>query len=178
MSRHRIRAHYEQLSEFQGSGIIGLKEAGWANKRIACHMGRSDAAITRYWQKWVNNGRFQRHDGSGRPKAIADQVVRLIVRSTVTAPNSSLSTIRHATGARVSTITIRSRLIEQHLHSYLPLRYLPPTLRQRPSGNCFSTFSFAAYWPYFHQDNAKPHTARVAMNCLTACRKARSFCNL
>ncbi|GFX04580.1 hypothetical protein TNCV_901081 [Trichonephila clavipes] len=31
---HRIRAHYEQLSEFEGGRIIGLKEAGWANRRI------------------------------------------------------------------------------------------------------------------------------------------------
>ncbi|GFY04189.1 hypothetical protein TNCV_1199671 [Trichonephila clavipes] len=41
----RIRAHYEQLSEFERSRIIRLKEAGWANGRIACHMGRSDVAI-------------------------------------------------------------------------------------------------------------------------------------
>ncbi|GFS48522.1 hypothetical protein TNCV_309601 [Trichonephila clavipes] len=41
----RIPAHYEQLSEFDRS--IGLKEAGWANSRIACHMGRNNAAIRR-----------------------------------------------------------------------------------------------------------------------------------
>ncbi|GFS94214.1 hypothetical protein TNCV_3786711 [Trichonephila clavipes] len=45
MACRRIRAHYEQLSEFERGRIIGLKEAGWANRRIARHMGRSDAAI-------------------------------------------------------------------------------------------------------------------------------------
>ncbi|PRD28012.1 UNVERIFIED_CONTAM: hypothetical protein NCL1_33730 [Trichonephila clavipes] len=25
-------------------------------------------------------------------------------------------------------------------------------------------------WPYFSEDKAKPHTARVAINCLTACQ--------
>ncbi|GFT40434.1 hypothetical protein TNCV_1646361 [Trichonephila clavipes] len=45
MPRRRIRAHYEQLSEFERGRIIGLEEAGWANRRIARHMGRSDAAI-------------------------------------------------------------------------------------------------------------------------------------
>ncbi|GFV49326.1 uncharacterized protein TNCV_3630121 [Trichonephila clavipes] len=38
-----IRLHYEQLSEFERGRIIGLKEAGWANRRIARHMGGSDA---------------------------------------------------------------------------------------------------------------------------------------
>ncbi|GFV59692.1 hypothetical protein TNCV_1907631 [Trichonephila clavipes] len=46
----RIRAHYEQLSEFERGGIIRLKKAGWANRRIAHHMGRwmrpfEDAAV-------------------------------------------------------------------------------------------------------------------------------------
>ncbi|GFW32248.1 HTH_Tnp_Tc3_2 domain-containing protein [Trichonephila clavipes] len=64
MSRRRIRAHYEQLPEFERGHIIGLKEAGWANRRIARHMGRNDTAIRRCWKEWVNNGRFQRHVGS------------------------------------------------------------------------------------------------------------------
>ncbi|GFV04107.1 uncharacterized protein TNCV_917281 [Trichonephila clavipes] len=63
MARHRIRAHYEQLSTFERGRIIGLKEAGWTNRRIARHMERIDAAIRRCWQGWVDNGRFQHHDG-------------------------------------------------------------------------------------------------------------------
>ncbi|GFV94081.1 HTH_Tnp_Tc3_2 domain-containing protein [Trichonephila clavipes] len=72
MPRCRIRAHYEQLSEFGKSCSIGLKEAGWENRRIASHRGRSDAAIRRCWQESVNNGRFQRHDGSGQPRTTED----------------------------------------------------------------------------------------------------------
>ncbi|GFV05277.1 hypothetical protein TNCV_224901 [Trichonephila clavipes] len=41
--------------------------------------------------------RFLHHDGSCRPRATADWEDRLIVRSAVTAPDSWLSTIRHAT---------------------------------------------------------------------------------
>ncbi|GFV06764.1 hypothetical protein TNCV_1611771 [Trichonephila clavipes] len=47
MPCRRIRAPYKQLSEFEGGRIIGLKEAGWPNWRIARHMGRSDAPIRR-----------------------------------------------------------------------------------------------------------------------------------
>ncbi|GFV43277.1 HTH_Tnp_Tc3_2 domain-containing protein [Trichonephila clavipes] len=75
-----IRAHYEQLSEFERGPIIGLREGDWANWRIAGHMDRSDAAIRRCWQEWVDSDRFQRHDGSGRPSDTVDQKDRLIVR--------------------------------------------------------------------------------------------------
>ncbi|GFT83082.1 uncharacterized protein TNCV_629141 [Trichonephila clavipes] len=57
-------------------------------------MGRSNAAIRRCWQEWVDSGKFQRHDGSGQSRATADQEDRLIVRSAVTTLVSSLSTIR------------------------------------------------------------------------------------
>ncbi|GFU63346.1 HTH_Tnp_Tc3_2 domain-containing protein [Trichonephila clavipes] len=90
-------------------------------------MGRSDASIRRYWQEWVNNGRFQCLDGSGRPRATADREDRLIVRSAVIAPDSSLSTLRRATRARVSTMTIHKQLIKRNLPSYRPLRHLPLT---------------------------------------------------
>ncbi|GFV21302.1 HTH_Tnp_Tc3_2 domain-containing protein [Trichonephila clavipes] len=50
---------------FERGRIIGLKEVGWANRRIAHHMGRNNAVIRRCWQEWVDNGRFQCHDGRG-----------------------------------------------------------------------------------------------------------------
>ncbi|GFX44151.1 uncharacterized protein TNCV_4119471 [Trichonephila clavipes] len=63
---HRgFRAHYEQLSEFKRGRNIEPKRAGWANRRIARHMGRSNAAISRCWQEWVENGKSQRRNGSG-----------------------------------------------------------------------------------------------------------------
>ncbi|GFV64568.1 uncharacterized protein TNCV_4965491 [Trichonephila clavipes] len=43
-------------------------------------------------------------------------------------------------------------------------------VRQRHSENCFATVPFTQRvpLPYFQQDNARPHTARVFMNCLAA----------
>ncbi|GFU35001.1 HTH_Tnp_Tc3_2 domain-containing protein [Trichonephila clavipes] len=124
MLRRRIRAHYEQLSEFVRGCIIRLKEAGWTNWRIARHMGQSGAAIRRCWQEWVNNGRFQRHDGSSRRRATTYREDKLIVRSVVIEPGSSLSTIRHATRTRKFTMNIHRWLIERNLPSYGPLRHL------------------------------------------------------
>ncbi|GFT32369.1 uncharacterized protein TNCV_4484031 [Trichonephila clavipes] len=64
---------------------------------MARHMGRSDEDIRRCRQEWVDCGIFQCHDGSGRPRTTADREERLIVISTITVPDSSLSTIRRAT---------------------------------------------------------------------------------
>ncbi|GFX73040.1 HTH_Tnp_Tc3_2 domain-containing protein [Trichonephila clavipes] len=127
MPHHWIRAHREKLSEFERGRIIGLKRAGWENWRIAHHIWIRDAAFRSFWQEWVNNGRFQRHDGSGRSRATANWKDRLIVRSTVTTPDSSLLTIRRATRTRVSTMTVHRRLIERNLRSHRPLCHLPLT---------------------------------------------------
>ncbi|GFV47414.1 transposable element Tc1 transposase [Trichonephila clavipes] len=101
----RIRAHYEQLSEFERDCIIGLKEGGWANRRIAPHMGRIDAAIIRCFRNPL-----------------------VVIRVTLTAH-------RYIDGI------LRTVLLPFHLQY--------PGL-------------------IFQQDNAKPHTTRVAMNFLTA----------
>ena len=127
MPRRRIRAHYEQMSEFERGRAIGLKEAGWTNRRIARHLCRSDAAIRRCWEEWVNNGRYQRQNGSGRPRATTEREDRAIVRAAVTAPDSSLSTIHRVTRTHVSNMTLHRRLRERNLHSRRPLRCLPLT---------------------------------------------------
>ncbi|GFX00239.1 hypothetical protein TNCV_297281 [Trichonephila clavipes] len=48
LEKTTVQAHYEQLSDFEKGRIIELKEAEWANRRVARHMGRSDAAIRRF----------------------------------------------------------------------------------------------------------------------------------
>ncbi|GFV89170.1 uncharacterized protein TNCV_4913691 [Trichonephila clavipes] len=45
-----------------------MKEAGSANRN---HLGWSDAIIRRCWEERMDSGKFQRYDGSGRPKATA-----------------------------------------------------------------------------------------------------------
>ncbi|GFU26224.1 hypothetical protein TNCV_5106411 [Trichonephila clavipes] len=43
-------------------------------------------------------------------------------------------------------------------------------VRRRHSENRFATIPFAVPWPYFSEDKARPHAARIAMNYLTACQ--------
>ncbi|GFV29476.1 HTH_Tnp_Tc3_2 domain-containing protein [Trichonephila clavipes] len=42
MPLRRNRRQYEQLTDFDRGRIIGLREAGWSNRRIGRHLGRSD----------------------------------------------------------------------------------------------------------------------------------------
>ncbi|UYV82173.1 hypothetical protein LAZ67_21001252 [Cordylochernes scorpioides] len=253
MLRRKIRAHYEHMSQFETGRAIGLKEAGGSNRLIARHLCRSDAAIRRCWQKWVNNGRIQRQDGSGLPRATTEREDRAIVRMAVAAPESTLSTIQRVTGKQVFKMTINRRLRERNLRVRRPLRCLPLTpvhrqqwCRERSTWNCadgdsrfllcpddrrkrvwrrpgqrvdpgltvkhhtgpqqgvmvwgaISVYSrtplvvnpgtltaqryvddilrpvllpFLSHHPglTFQQDNARPHTARVTMDCLQSCR--------
>ncbi|GFV36384.1 putative RNA-directed DNA polymerase from transposon X-element [Trichonephila clavipes] len=41
MPLRRNRRHYEQLTDFDRGRIIGLREAGWSNRRIGRHLGRA-----------------------------------------------------------------------------------------------------------------------------------------
>ncbi|GFV77306.1 HTH_38 domain-containing protein [Trichonephila clavipes] len=52
MPLRRNRRQYEQLTDFDRGRIIGLREAGWSNRRIGRHLGRSDMVVARCWQQW------------------------------------------------------------------------------------------------------------------------------
>ncbi|GFV57868.1 transposable element Tcb1 transposase [Trichonephila clavipes] len=53
MPLRRNRRQYEQLTDFDRGRIIGLREAGWSNRRIGRHLGRSDMVVARCWQQWI-----------------------------------------------------------------------------------------------------------------------------
>ncbi|GFS63359.1 HTH_38 domain-containing protein [Trichonephila clavipes] len=75
----RNRRQYEQLTDFDRGRIIGLREAGWSNRRIGRHLGRSDMVVARCWQQWITEGRVYRR-GSGRPRNTNDREDRAIRR--------------------------------------------------------------------------------------------------
>ncbi|GFV16880.1 transposable element Tcb2 transposase [Trichonephila clavipes] len=53
MPLRRNRRQYEQLTDFDRGRIISLREAGWSNRRIGRHLGRSDMVVARCWQQWI-----------------------------------------------------------------------------------------------------------------------------
>ncbi|GFW61264.1 transposable element Tcb2 transposase [Trichonephila clavipes] len=96
--------------------IIGLREAGWSNRRIGRPLGRSDMVVSRCWQQWITEGRVYRCGGSGRPRNTNDREDRAIRRVATSAPTTSLASIqRHLPPSRhpvPSRETIRRRLTE------------------------------------------------------------------
>ncbi|GFW69901.1 HTH_Tnp_Tc3_2 domain-containing protein [Trichonephila clavipes] len=63
MPLRRNRRQYEQLTDFDRGRIIGLREAGWSNRRISRHLG-SDMVVARCWQQWITEGRVYRRGGA------------------------------------------------------------------------------------------------------------------
>ncbi|GFV85731.1 HTH_Tnp_Tc3_2 domain-containing protein [Trichonephila clavipes] len=93
------------------------REAGWSNRRIGRHLGRSDMVVARCWQQWITEGRVYRRGGSGRPRNTNDREDRAIRRVATSAPTTSLASIqRHLPPSRhpvPSRETIRRRLTER-----------------------------------------------------------------
>ncbi|GFV18374.1 transposable element Tcb2 transposase, partial [Trichonephila clavipes] len=112
-----------------------LREAGWSNRRIGRHLGRSDMVVARCWQQWITEGRVYRRGGSGRPRNTNDREDRAIRGVATSAPTTSLASIqRHLPPSRhpvPSRETIRRRLTEVGLRSRRPLRRLPLTPHHR-----------------------------------------------
>ncbi|GFT80927.1 transposon Tf2-6 polyprotein [Trichonephila clavipes] len=135
MPLRRNRRQYEQLTDFDRGRIIGLREAGWSNRCIDRHLGRSDMVVARCWQQWITEGRVYRRGGSGRPRNTNDREDRAIRRVATSAPTTSLASIqRHLPPSRhpvPSRETIRRRLTEVGLRSRRPLRRLPLTPHHR-----------------------------------------------
>ncbi|GFX52083.1 HTH_Tnp_Tc3_2 domain-containing protein [Trichonephila clavipes] len=63
MPLRRNRGQYEQLTDFDRGRMIGLREAGWSNRRIGRLLGRSDMVVARCWQQWITEGRVYRRGG-------------------------------------------------------------------------------------------------------------------
>ncbi|GFU76407.1 HTH_38 domain-containing protein [Trichonephila clavipes] len=94
MPLRRNRRQYEQLTDFDRGRIIGLREAGWSNRRIGRHLGRSDMVVARCWQQWITEGRMYRRGGSGRPRNTSDREDRAIRRGPLRHQTTSLASIQ------------------------------------------------------------------------------------
>ncbi|GFW80756.1 transposable element Tc1 transposase [Trichonephila clavipes] len=146
MPSRRIRAHYEQLSEFEIGCIIGMKEGGWANWRIAHHTVFSDESHFHLCpddhrrRVWIRPG--QRADPAFTISHHPGHQHGVMVREHFFLRRTPLSVIR-------GTLTAH-RYVEGILRTVL----LPFLLQ-------YSGF-------IFQHDSAIPRTTRVAMNCVTA----------
>ncbi|GFT13941.1 transposable element Tc3 transposase [Trichonephila clavipes] len=154
MPGKRARRHFSQLSEFERGLIIGMKTAGWLTRRVAGQVDRSEN-----WQKVVFS------DESRFVLGTDDNRVR-VWRHPGERYNSPLTVLRHtartadvmvwgaiAYNSRSTLIVMRGTLTGQ--------RYVDDILRPH-EGPFLNGLSGAIY----QQDNALPHTVRVAKDFL------------
>ncbi|GFU42623.1 HTH_Tnp_Tc3_2 domain-containing protein [Trichonephila clavipes] len=86
--RHN-RRQYEQLTDFDRGRIIGLREAGWSNRRIGRPLGRSDMVVARCWQQWITEGRVYRRGGQDVPGT--QMIARIAVSTGFCRPRATWS---------------------------------------------------------------------------------------
>ncbi|GFX14777.1 transposable element Tcb2 transposase [Trichonephila clavipes] len=153
MPDKRARRHFSQLSEFERSLIIGKKTAGWSTRRVAGQVDRSEKTTRREDRAVSTCGLHSDsfNDTSRRADAIVPQT---IPRHLAEANLKSKCTFRafpltpeHRQLRPASTVVPSQINVECHRLAKGPfLNGLPGTI--------------------FQQDNARPHTARVAQDFL------------
>ncbi|GFW23220.1 transposable element Tc1 transposase [Trichonephila clavipes] len=53
MPSKRARRHFSQLREFERGLIIWMKTAGWSTRRVAGQVDRSECAVRNCWEQWT-----------------------------------------------------------------------------------------------------------------------------
>ncbi|GFV34878.1 transposable element Tc1 transposase [Trichonephila clavipes] len=162
MTRRRIQAHYEQLQKFERGHIIGLKETGfgqigesliiWVEAMLSLKdAGKNGWTVADFSVMMCPND--QRRCVWRRPGQRADPAF-LIARHTGLKPRV-MAWDAISFDSRRPLVIIRGTLLAQ--------RYVDDILR---------TVLLLLQYPglIFQQYNARLHTTRAAMNCLTACQ--------
>ncbi|GFW66723.1 transposable element Tcb2 transposase [Trichonephila clavipes] len=127
MPLRSFRRQYEQLSQFERGRIIGMMEAGWSARSVACQLGRSNCVERRCWDQGIREMSFTRRPGSGHLRQTSHREDRHMVRNACVQPNASstaiLAQVAPSLGTSVSSRTIRKCLAEGQLGSLQPTGY-------------------------------------------------------
>ncbi|GFT83123.1 transposable element Tc1 transposase [Trichonephila clavipes] len=163
-------------------------------RRAAGQVNCSECAVRNCWEQWTREGTHVRKTGSGATRKTTRREDRRIVRQALVDPTVTHSSIRADVGAAIVPQTISRHLAEANLKSKRPFRALPltPEHRQLRLQWCQArsmwnvtdwknvVFSDESRFvlgtddnrPFlndlpgaiFQQDNARPHTARIAQD--------------
>ncbi|GFW71378.1 transposable element Tc1 transposase [Trichonephila clavipes] len=152
-------------TDFDRGRIISLREAGWSNRRIGRHLGRSDMVVARCWQQWITEGRVYRRGGHPVPS-------RETIRRRLTEKRRLPLTPHHfflPTSATWSVTDWRRVIFSDESRFSLSADDHRTRVWKRPAVRsgiycraAYSNFKGAIY----QQDNARPHTARLSQQCL------------
>ncbi|GFV86872.1 transposable element Tc1 transposase [Trichonephila clavipes] len=132
----------------------------------AGHVGQSDVSISRCWQEWVDNSKFQRPDA---------RLQWCFIRSARNHANWGCIVFSDECRFKLCPDSHRKRVWRHPGQRVVPAFPFARRIDPQLGITVWDAISFDTRTPLVvkrgnlqHSDNAKPHTARVAMNCLTA----------
>ncbi|GFU68536.1 transposable element Tcb2 transposase [Trichonephila clavipes] len=150
------RRQYEQLTDFDRGRIIGLREAGWSNRRIGRHLGPGDMkVVARCWQQWITEGRVYRRGGGRRLTEVGLRSRRPLRRLPLT-PHHRQCRLDFCRPRATWSVTDWRRVIFSDESRFS----LSDDDHHYVSGGA------PASGAIYQQDNARPHTARLSQQCL------------
>jgi hypothetical protein len=114
----RRRNNFQQMSEFQRSGINGMRECGFSLREI----GRHHSTPLRICRAWSEEGLCQHFQGAGRPRITTNREDRRLQYMTTRDKVQSAASVgmewRRALGPKISISTIyRRKTLLDYMHN-------------------------------------------------------------
>jgi transposase len=128
MHRKQYTFKSKQLTDFQKGKALTLWEQGVSNRKIGKSLKTSETTIRNLIKKWKNTRSYQRKKGSGRPRKTTARQDREIVRTAIRNRRSTSTWIKNSLKLKVTTKTIRNRLKQANIKSYVAVKkpYVTP----------------------------------------------------
>ncbi|GFX79729.1 transposable element Tc1 transposase [Trichonephila clavipes] len=166
MAGKRAGRHFSQLSEFERGLIIGMKTAGLSTCRVAGQVDRSECAVRNCWEQWTRKGPTRGKPGlerPGRPRGERIEGSHLA--------DANLKSKRPFRALSLTPEHLQLRLQWCQARSMCNVADWQTVVFSDESRFVLGTDDNRVWvWrrlgAIFQQDNARPHTARVAQDFL------------
>ena len=109
----------DQLTLVERAAIVTLHQVGWTGRDIAVELHADEHAVTRWIKRWSETHSLADADRSGRPRCTTDNLDQDITLYSNTHHNAVPSDIKRDMDLHVSSRTVRRRLSEIDLHTYI-----------------------------------------------------------
>lgn len=126
----------DQLTEMERSAIITLDKVGWLHKDIAQALHCSENSVSLWVNRWREEHCVADHERSGRPRCTTDDTDQDIMLYSNSHHKALPSDIRREMELPASARTVRRRLCEIDLHTFVQRRehtFTEDDLRRRIS---------------------------------------------
>ena len=114
-----INIQKKQLTDFEKGRVCGLWEGKVPKKSIARKLGLNLKTVKKHINRYRLTGSCFRKKGSGRPRKTSPRQDKLITRTAIKNRKATSKEIKHQLKLKVGASTIRNRLHEANIKSYV-----------------------------------------------------------